>query len=811
VQNKEIQTVTSKLLFKFTAKAINMSTQDHQSKPTKSKDSANKEKKTYSKKFKWIFSILFWLVYLFILGGISFYFVSISQGKRGFIPSFEQLDNPENNIATQIISSDHVILGTYFRENRVITNYDDLSPHLINALIATEDIRFYKHSGIDFKGLIRGMVYMGKRGGASTITQQLAKLLYHEPTSSVPERIKQKLNEWVIAVKLEKRYTKEKIIEMYFNRFDFLNLAVGIESAAKVYFNTTPDSLTEIQSAMLVGMAQNPSLFNPLRRPEETKERRNIVLSQMKKYGYVDAEIYDSLVEMPLGIKFQKVDHNIGSATYFREFLRLWLTASKPKLNNYIDKRQYVEDSINWVEDPSYGWCNKNNKPDGSPYDIYSDGLKIYTTINSRMQKYAEEAVSTHLGTYLQDEFYKDQKGRAKAPFSNDLTYEQINTIMTNSMKRCERYRVHKANGLSEDSIRAIFDKPVEMRVFSWEGDIDTVMSPWDSIRWNKYIQHAGFMSMEPHTGFVRAYVGGINYQHFKFDQVSVSRRQVGSTFKPFIYCLAMQNGYSPCHKVPNIPTTFELPEGSPEKFYTPKFSETDRDGEMITLKYGLAGSLNQISAWVLKQFSPEAVVSLVKKMGVYSHIDPYPSICVGAPEVLLKEMVAGYCTFANKGIYTRPLYITRIEDKEGNVLASFLPQQKEAISAETAYLMIELMKGVVDFGTSVRIRYHYKMYNELAGKTGTTNNHSDGWFIGIAPELVSGAWVGAEERSIHFRYINLGQGAVMALPIWAIYMQKVYADESLPYSDSARFERPKKLSVEIDCDAYERQNQSIF
>lgn len=788
-----------------------MSTPNSSGKRIKSKKPANNNtKRKYSKKFKWGFSLSFWGVYLIIILLISYNFVSISQGKKGFMPSFEQLENPESDLATQIISSDQAVLGTYFRENRVKVGYEDLSPHLINALIATEDIRFHNHSGIDFRGLMRGVVYMGKRGGASTISQQLAKLLYHKPAGSTLDRLKQKMNEWVIAIKLEKSYTKEEIIAMYFNRFDFLNLAVGIESAAKVYFNTTPDSLTENQAAMLVGMAKNPSLFNPLRRPDATLERRNVVLSQMKKYEYINQELFDSLSQESLGIKFQKVDHNIGSATYFREFLRMWLTAQKPIYANYFDKRQYVEDSINWTQDPSYGWCNKNKKPDGNSYDIYSDGLKIYTTINSHMQKYAEEAVSEHMGGYLQDEFYKDQKGRSKAPFAYDLTTAQIESILTSSMKRSERYRVYKANGITEDSIKILFDVPTQMTVFSWKGDIDTVMTPMDSIRWNKFILHAGFMSMEPQTGYVKAYVGGINYKHFKFDQVSVSRRQVGSTFKPFIYCLAMQNGYSPCYKLPNIPTTFELPEGSPNKFYTPKYSDSKKDDEIITLKYGLANSLNQISAWVLKQFSPQAAVNLAKKMGVNSHIDPYPSICVGSAEVLLKEMVGAYCTFANKGIYTKPIYITRIEDRDGNILSNFTPLQKEAISEETAYLMIDLMKGVVNFGTSIRIRYHYNMHNELAGKTGTTNNHSDGWFIGVAPELVSGAWVGGEERSIHFKYITLGQGAVMALPIWAIYMQKVYADESLPYSEDSKFERPNNLSIETNCETYDQQNQDL-
>ena len=767
----------------------------------------------YSPEFKKKFLRFFWGGYIILLLIIGVYFTLISFGAFGFMPDFDQLENPKNNLASKIISSDQVVMGTYFRENRSQVHYEDLSPHLVNALIATEDIRFYKHSGIDIRAIGRvfgGLLSGSSKGGGSTITQQLAKMLFPREENSKLALVNRKFREWVIAVKLERSYTKEEIIAMYFNRFDFLNLAVGIESAARVYFSTTPDSLSITQAAMLVGMAKNPSLYNPMKRPDQTLLRRNIVLQQMRKYDFITEEIFDSLKNTGLGIKFQKVDHNLGTATYFREFLRMWLTAEKPDINDYIDKRLYVEDSINWYTDPSYGWCNKNTKADGTNYDIYSDGLKIHTTINSRMQKYAEWAMNEHMSTYLQNEFFKDQKNRKKAPFADDLTMEQIENIYTLSMKRSERYRVLKAANMSESEIVKNFNTPVPMAVFSYTGDIDTVMTPMDSIKYYKFYLRAGFMSMEPQTGFVRAYVGGINYQHFKFDQVSVARRQVGSTFKPFIYCLAMQNGYSPCTKVPNIPVTFELPQGSGQKFYTPKYSPSDADGDMITLKFGLAGSLNQISAWVLKQFSPEAAIHLANKMGVYSHIDPYPSICVGSAEVLLKEMVGGYCTFANKGIYTRPMYVTRIEDKDGNVLATFTPIQKEAISEETAYLMLDLMRGVVDFGTSTRLRYKYKLTNDLAGKTGTTNNHSDGWFIGIAPQLVSGAWVGGEERSVHFRTIAMGQGAVMALPIWGLFMQKVYADETLPYKTDIRFERPENISVETDCDTYNRENQSF-
>lgn len=766
---------------------------------------------TYSPKFVKTFIITLWsLVALFLLS-ITLYFFLISKGVMGKMPSFEQLENPSENLATKVFSSDLVLLGTYFRENRSQISYNDLSPHLIDALIATEDIRFYKHSGIDFKALPRvftGMAGGGSKGGGSTISQQLAKMLFPRGEDLNKIQIAQrKFQEWVIAVRLEKSYTKEEIIEMYLNKFDFLNLAVGIESAARVYFDTTPNALSITQAAMLVGMAKNPSLYNPLVRPEQTLERRNTVLSQMLKYDFIDKVAYDTLRIKPLGIKYQKVDHNIGAATYFREFLRQWLTAQKPVFSNYSDVRDYIEDSINWTVDPSYGWCNKNTKSDGLNYDIYSDGLQIYTTINSKMQKYAENAVAEHIGGYIQKEFVKDQKSNKKAPFASDMTDVQIEELMFSSMRRSERWRQLKTNGCPEDSILMSFKIPTKMSVFSWNGDIDTTMTPIDSIKYYKMFLRAGFMSMEPQTGYVRAYVGGINYQHFKFDQVTKSRRQVGSTIKPVIYCLAMQNGYSPCTKVPNVEVTFKMPQGSPKEFYTPQYSPSNLDGQMITLKMGLAMSLNQISAWVLKQFSPEAAVAIAKKMGINSHIDPYPSICVGAPEVLLSEMIGAYATFANKGVYTKPVYVTRIEDKNGNVLATFSPYQTEALSEETAYLMIDLMKGVIDMGTGSRIRSKYNIKSELAGKTGTTNNHSDGWFIGIAPELVSGAWVGGEERSIRFRYITLGQGASLALPIWGLYMQKVYDDPDLPYSRDAHFERPSGLTIEVDCSEYDRNH----
>lgn len=771
-----------------------------------------KNKKRFSTRFRKRFLWIFWGLFGVILAGLIFYFAMTIQGKTGMMPSFKQLENPQTNFATQIISSDQQLLGTYFRENRTRTEFDSISPQVINALIATEDIRFNKHSGIDFRALARvaaGVLTGNHKGGGSTISQQLSKLLFpREDLDNTFKLINRKLREWVIAVKLEKAYSKEEILVMYLNHFDFLNLAVGIESASRVYFSTTPDSLNTEQAAMLVGMVKNPSLYNPLRFPENTTTRRNVVLNQMEKYGFIEEDICDSIKKLPLGIKYSKVDHNTGNATYFRELLRQWLTASKPHPDEYIDQRLYVQDSISWNVDPSYGWCNKNVKSNGSNYNIYSDGLRIYTTIDLRMQEYAEQAISEHLGGYLQDKFDEEQKGRSKAPFSWQLTNQEIERIMQNSKRRCERYRVMKSAEVSEDSIDIAFNTPVSMQVFSWEGEKDTVISPMDSIRYYKQILRAGFMSMEPHTGFVKAYCGGINYKHFKYDMVSRARRQVGSTFKPFIYTLAMQNNYSPCLKVPNIEVSFKMPPGQQPEFYTPKYSTSKREGEMVSLKYGLAKSLNQISAWVLKQFSPEAVIDLAKSMGISSHINPYPSICVGAAEVTLKEMTGAFCTWANEGIYTRPVFITRIEDKNGNVLAEFQPMQKEVMDKQTAYLTLALMKGVVDFGTGIRLRYRYNFTSELAGKTGTTNNHSDGWFMGIAPRLVSGVWVGGEERSIHFRGIRLGQGASMALPIWALYMEKVYKNPNLPYTQEDKFKKPDHLGVETDCEKWEKEHQ---
>lgn len=762
------------------------------------KNTDNKNHKSYIKILWFLF--IFPIILLFIL------FFCISQGYLGYMPSFNEMENPKNNLASEVISSDGVILGTYFKENRSNAKFENLSPYLIKALVATEDVRFYSHSGVDARAIGRALIGTGRKGGGSTISQQLAKMLFpRENFSSFFSKILRKLREWVMAIKLEKRYTKEEIITMYFNKFDFLNLAVGIKSAAKVYFNTEPDSLKIEQAAMLVGMAKNPSLYNPLRRKELTIQRRNVVLNQMKKYNYITGNQYDSLKKLPLGINFQKVDHKEGIATYFREYLRIIMGANKPVTDEYIDKQKYYEDSLDWETNPLYGWCNKNMKPDGKPYDIYKDGLRIYCTINSKMQKYAEYAVARHLKDEMQVKFFKEQKGRKKAPFAWNVNDKQIDEIMNQSMRKSERYRVLKSKGLSNEEIEKTFHEPSQMSVFSWNGDIDTVLTPWDSMRYYKFYLRAGLMSMEPQTGFVRAYVGGINFKHFQYDMVKGGKRQVGSTFKPFLYTLAMQEGYSPCYEVPDIPVTFELPDGNS---WTPKNSgKTKKDGQLVTLKWALANSINYISAWLMKRYNPYAVINIVRKMGILSKIDPVPAICLGTPELSIAEMTAAFSTFGNHGIYTQPIFVTKITDKNGNVLANFKPTRTEAISEETAYQMIELLRGVVAFGTSWRVKGVYKVEGDIAAKTGTTQNQSDGWYMGLTPHLMTGVWVGGEDRAIHFSTLEYGQGASLALPIWAYYMNKVHEDKTLNYTVKDVFEKPKNIKINIDCSKDDEKN----
>lgn len=737
-----------------------------------------KSKNNDNKKYIRLFWLLFASPFLFL----GLLIAMISMGVFGKLPSFEELENPKSMLASQIISADQKILGTYYKENRTNAEFQELPQHLVDALIATEDARFYDHSGIDFRALgrvVKGIVTMNmSQGGGSTITQQFVKQFFDTRKNIRGGTPIQKLAEWIIAVQIEKRYTKKEIIALYFNQFDFLHNAVGVKTASSVYFGTKPDSLKLEEAAMLVGMAKNPALFNPRRRADTTEHRRNVVMMQMVKYGYLEKTKYDSLKQIPLQLRYHSVDHNEGSATYFREFLRGELIK----------------------------WCRENKKPDGSTYDIYRDGLKIYTTINSKMQAYAEEAVREHLSG-LQESFFKEHKGRSNAPFYK-LTSDEVDKVLKQAMKRSERYRKMKQAKTPMDSIELSFRTPTEMSIFTWKGEIDTVMTPMDSIRYYKHFLNTGFMSMDPNTGYVKAWVGGINYKHFKYDQVYYGKRQVGSTFKPFVYALAIQEGYSPCHKVLNRPYTFEKGTFGLLKNWTPRNSDHKHEGEEISLKYALANSVNYVTAWAMKQYGPEAVINLVRKMGITSPIEPVPSICLGTPDVSVYEMVGANATFANKGVYTKPVYITRIEDKNGNILQEFVPQTNEAMNEETAYVTLNLLEGVVQGGSGVRLRYRYKLNNPIAGKTGTTQNHSDGWFMGLTPDLVSGVWVGCEDRSAHFRGMALGQGASMALPIWALYMKKVYADPSLKISQGP-FEKPSTpIKVELDCKVYNEQNK---
>lgn len=787
------------------------------------------EKRRKENKYLRILWLLFALPFLFLF----IVFFLISTGNMGFMPTFEELENPKRNLASEIISSDNTLLGKYYQENRTIVTFEDISPYLVNSLIATEDIRFHKHSGIDGKALLRvayGVLTGNRRGGGSTVTQQLAKNLFPRDTTIYTNKISfmwnmmiTKFKEWVTAVKLEKKYTKQEIIVMYLNTVPFGSGAYGIKSAARTFFNTSSDSLKIQEAALLVGVLKAPTRYSPVLNPENSVARRNTVLSQMEKYDFISPQEYDSLSNMPIELDYNVRSHNEGLSTYFREYLRTTLGANKPKREHYASwqYQKYVQDSIEWETNPMYGWCNKHFSPDGKPYNLYKDGLKIYTTINAKMQKYAEGAVAQHLAGYLQPMFFKKKANQKKAPFTWRLTQDEIDQIIYRAIRRSERYRVLRNMGLDSAEIRENFKKPTRMRVFRWKKveedkipdvwseEVDTVMAPVDSILYYKHYLRAGFMSFEPHTGYVRAYVGGINYRHFKYDHVKLSRRQVGSTFKPFVYTLAMIDGLSPCYKIANVAYSIEMPDDQP--VYTPRFSHSKFDGKKITIKRGLSLSLNQISAWIMRRYTPQSVIDITRKMGVRSPIDPVPSICVGAAEVTLYEMVGAYGSYANKGVYTEPIFVTRIEDRNGNIITRFAPSKNQAINEETAYLMLHLMQGVVNSGTASRLRYKYGLKNQIAGKTGTTNDNADGWFIGITPKLISGAWVGGEERSIRFASGYLGQGSSMALPIWALYMKKVYNDPSLIYSTDDRFQEPNfELSTEIDCSKYNQESDKM-
>ena len=739
-----------------------------------------------------------WSVLILSICGSALAFTAIWNGWIGYMPPIEDLQNPINRFATQVYSSDGKVLGTYNlnKENRIVIPYSKISKHLIDALVATEDERFYEHSGVDFIALGRAIVKRGllgqaSAGGGSTITQQLAKQLYSEQVHNSLERILQKPIEWVIAVKLERNYTKEEIIALYLNYFDFLHNAVGIKTAANTYFNKEPKDLNIAESAMLIGLCKNPSLFNPVRFPDRARDRRNIVLGQMLKVGYLSQAEYDEYSAMPITLHFHRTDHKDGNATYFREFLRQYMMAEKPDITNYPswNKQQYTQDSIAWGSDPLYGWCNKNFKKDGKPYNIYTDGLRIFTTIDSRMQLYAEEAVYGHVTKFLQPAFNKENRNKKNAPFTGALSASQLRSILNRSMYQSERYRNMKSTGASEEEIRASFNKPVDMTIFTYHGDIDTLMTPMDSIKYYKSFLRAGFMSMDPKTGAVKAYVGGLDYNHFMYDMVTGGHRQIGSTIKPFLYALAMENGYSPCDMAPNVQKTYIVAGQA----WTPRNASHARYGQMVTLKWGLAHSNNWISAYLMSKLNPQLFVSTLHEFGINNpDIHPSMSLCLGPCDVSVAEMVSAYSVFANHGIRTAAMFVNRIEDNEGNVIASFQPRMNEVISAESANKMLVLLRGVVDGGTAGRLRYKYHLEGEIGGKTGTTNKNSDAWFIGFTPQLVTGIWVGGEDRDIHFDNMAMGQGATMALPIWAYYMKKVYRDRALGYNNKVSFGLPE-------------------
>jgi len=750
------------------------------------------------------FLIWFWSLFGSFITAAFIFMLLTSKGIIGHLPPIDDLLNPKNLLASEIISSDRQVIGQYYKENRVSVRYEDISPYVIDALIATEDERYDDHSGVDIKALIRVGAKFGRGGGGSTISQQLAKQLWTEDVGRNPlARATQKPSEWVIASQLERHYSKDEIITMYLNRFDFLHNAVGIQSAARIYFSTTPKDLKLEEAATLVGMCKNPSYYNPRRDSLRCVYRRNTVLGQMKKNGKINQATYDSVSQLPLVLRYQPVDHKQGVAPYFREYLRLTLTAKEPYEGDYPswNKQQYKYDRYQWDNNPLYGFCEKCRKPDGSKYDIYRDGLRIYTTIDSRMQRYAEEAVSEHMKAQ-QKSFFKELKKKKNAPFSIDLTQGEIDGIMNQSMKNTDRYRALKKDGLTHDDIIKTFHEAHPMRIFTYDrGMIDTVMTPYDSIRWQKSYLRCGFMSMDPITGHVKAYVGGPNFANFQYDMATKGRRQVGSTVKPYLYTLAMDEGMWPCETWVYDSVVFELPNGDR---WVPRDTHDKYHGDTVTLTWGLKESSNWMSAYLMSLFTPEQLVKMMRSFGIQGQLDPVVSLCLGPCEVSVEEMVDAYTAFANKGIRTEPLYVTHIEDKNGNVIAQFTPRTHEIISETTAYKMIYMLREVIDHGTGIRIRYKYGIKAPMGGKTGTTNNNSDGWFMCFTPSLVNGAWVGGEDRAIHFDNMAEGQGASMALPICAIYMQKVLKDPNLGYSEEEQFDIPAWFDPNEGCEGIE-------
>ena len=765
----------------------------------------DKTKKTIIKWF-WVLVIApFALVFLLL----------ILTGIFAKIPSFDELEHPENKLATQVIAENGEVLATFHIENRTYVGYDELSPNIVNAAVATEDARFYRHSGIDMKGLARVLVKTlllrdSSQGGGSTITQQLAKTLYprREVNSKIPGWSKvvmvfTKLKEWITAVKLEKDYTKDEIINMYLNSIFFGSSAYGIKAASETYFAKEPSNLTVEEAALLVGMVNKPTRYNPVINPDRSLQRRNFVISQMCKNGYLSKADRDSIQAIPITLHFEVQDHNAGHAPYFRDMLRRDMNATKPKRSDYQWPEEYSADSLRWRNDPLYGWLNKNKKADGSAYNLDKDGLRIYTTINYKMQQYAEEAVQEHIGNYLQKQYDKEMKYRTNKPFANGTDQKTINLIMTQSRRYSDRYRFGKRAGLSEKEILDQFSEPQRMRVFAYnsKGYVDTTMTPDDSIRYYKSFLRCGFVAIEPGSGHLKAYVGGPNYRYFKYDNCRQGKRQVGSTIKPFLYTLAMQEGMEPCDKAICMPQTFVLPNGD---VWTPR--STDKEewiGTTQTLRWGLAQSSNNFSAFLMKQLGPSPMVKQMHQMGINSHVDEVYAICVGSAEIPVFEMVAAYNTFPSQGAYPSPIYVTRIEDNDGRIIEEFSNTKREAISPEIAYTMVNMMRGVVDGGTGNRLRSVYGLTGEIAGKTGTTNDNSDGWFIGYTPQVTAGAWVGGEDRYEHFSSTSLGQGASAALPIWGIWMKKCLADPTLHISSAASFPAPAGETLSFDCETH--------
>lgn len=729
------------------------------------------------------YSKLFWKYFFYGLGGIALFFLFASWGLLGSMPSFEDLENPDSNLATEIISADGVVIGKYFEKNRSQLKYSDLPKNLVQALVATEDARFYEHSGIDGRGTLRAILSFGTSGGASTLTQQLAKQLFHgEGSKFLPFRIIQKAKEWIIAIRLERQYTKNEIIAMYCNVYDFGNNSVGVNSAAKTYFSKEPKDLTITESAVLVGMFKNSGLYNPVKNIEGVTNRRNVVLKQMEKAEIITEAQKLQLQRLPIKLNFKLESHKDGTATYFREYLR-----------EYMKK-----------------WVEENKKPDGSDYNIYKDGLRIYTTIDSRMQLYAEEAVEAHMAN-LQEEFFEQAKENKNAPFVN-ISQAETDRILKKAMKASARWNIMESNDKSEEEIIASFKQKTKMKVFTWKGERDTIMTPLDSIRYYKHFLQSGLMAMEPQTGYIKAWVGGINYKYFQYDHVGQGARQVGSTFKPFVYATAIEQlGMSPCDSILDGPFMIRKGEHNVTEDWEPRNSDNKYRG-MVTLKRALANSINTVSAKLIDKTGPEAVVELTHKLGVTSEIPAQPSIALGAVEITVQDMVAAYSTFANQGIYVKPQFLRKIEDKSGVILYEAVTESHDVLNKDIAFAIIKLLEGVTEGGSGERLRtegggngdnrwtgYPYMFKNPIAGKTGTTQNQSDGWFMGMVPNLVTGVWVGCEDRSARFRSLTYGQGATAALPVWGYFMKKCYEDETLNVSKED-FDRPANLGIKVDC-----------